>query len=225
MNEDRDAKVILVDTNRFFVKRLSDELHKHGFEVIHCSEPAYALTAVEWNMPVAILCATNLANSDLYTIPLIVQADERTKHIAVIAIGEGGEASLLDAFRASYDDFIERRVGAQEVARHLVEFLLGRRNSLPLPQGTELPAAIQTIAHSGESGALRLKTQRLEGVLFFRSGELIHAESGTLVGDAAISFMIEHTFGIEDRKYKFLRGCAIPTMRTVQDTVEELIQQ
>ena len=99
MSEDQGyGKLILVDTNLFFVKRLTEELQKQGLEVIHCTEPAYALTAVEWNMPVAILCATNLTNSDVYTIPGILHADERTRHIAVVAIGDGGEQPLLDAF-------------------------------------------------------------------------------------------------------------------------------
>src|SRR5262245_23981130 len=145
MNEDRDAKLILVDTNLFFVKRLTEELHKEGFEVIHCSEPAYALTAVEWNMPVAILCATNLANSDVYAIPRIIEADEGTKHIAIVAISDGGQQPLLDAFRAGYDDVIERRMGARDVSTHLVEFLLGRRKSFQFSQHTELSSLILDI--------------------------------------------------------------------------------
>ena len=122
------GKLILVDTNLFFVKRLTEELQKQGLEIVHCTEPAYALTAVEWNMPVAILCATNLANSDVYAIPGILRTDEATRHIAVIAIGDGGQEPFHDALRAGYHDFIERRIGAREVAGRVVSFLLSRRN-------------------------------------------------------------------------------------------------
>ena len=171
-------------------------------------------------MPVAILCATNLANSDVYAIPHILQADEKTRHISVIGVGDS-QQSLLDAFRAGYDDFVERRIGAQEVARHLVEFLLGRRHSLQLTQAEDLSRVIQNIMLSEQTGALRVKAASSEGIIFFKTGEIIHAESASFIGDFAIRHMIEICCAGQ-HTCKFLRGCAIPAVRTVQDTVEEL---
>ena len=225
MSEDRDAKVILVDTNLFFVRRLTDELHKDGFGVLHCSEPAYALTAVEWTMPVAILCATNLPNSDVYTIPRIVQSDERTRHIAVVAIGDSGQQPLLAAFRAGYDDFVERRIGARQTADHLVAFLLSR-NSFQFSQADarqDLLSVIRSLSHRCETGALRVRAAGWEGIIFFKSGMLIHGECEEFTGDAAVLHMIETCNAVENPIYKFMRGCAIPAYETVEGTAEELI--
>ncbi|MGH9670873.1 MAG: hypothetical protein ACRD3A_12280, partial [Terriglobales bacterium] len=54
------SKILLIDSNVFFAKRLGDALKHEGFEVVHSTQSAYALTMVEWDTPAAILCATNL---------------------------------------------------------------------------------------------------------------------------------------------------------------------
>jgi CheY-like chemotaxis protein len=228
MSEDSDARIILVDTNLFFVKRLTDELRRQSFGVVHCAEPAYALTAVEWNMPVAILCATNLPTSDVYAIPRILQSDERTRHISVVAVGDSGQKALLEAFRAGYDDYVERRLGAHEVASHLVAFLLGRQNRFQVSHSegvAGLCGVIRNLSHLRETGALRVQAAGSDGIIFFKAGELIHGESAGFIGDAAVLNLIENCSDAGAGVYKFVRGCALPCERTVQSAVEELIEQ
>ena len=85
------SKILLIDSNVFFAKRLSDALKQEGLEVVHSTQSAYALTMLEWNMPTAILCATNLRELGAHDIPRILNIDLKTAHIPVIAIGEGGD--------------------------------------------------------------------------------------------------------------------------------------
>jgi ActR/RegA family two-component response regulator len=54
----RPAKILLIDSNVYFSKRLGDALRKEGFEVISANQAAFALTTLEYDAPVAILCAT-----------------------------------------------------------------------------------------------------------------------------------------------------------------------
>src|SRR5208283_1973983 len=105
------GKVFVVDTNLFFVKRLSDALRQEGFEVVHCTEPSYALTMIEWNTPVAILCGLNLCHANGFEMTTILQADPKTSRIPVIAIGDRRQQSQLEALRAGYADFVDRRLG------------------------------------------------------------------------------------------------------------------
>lgn len=237
MNEPEDfGTILLVDTNLFFVKRLTEELRQQGFEVIHCSEPACALTMVEWSMPVAVLCATNLADSGSYPIPSIVHADAQTRHIAVVAIGDGGEKTLLETFRSGYDDFVDRRLGAKEIARHLFSFLLSRRNGFRPTQmlghsetglsgrlaAVDLPAVIQMLTQSRQTGALHINTAECDGVIFLEGAEIAHAESGQLTGNAAIAHLIQSCYSAGDGVYKFVPG-SLTGERTVQGSVEAII--
>jgi len=93
-------RILLIDSNVYFSKRLSDALQQQGFEVIPSPQAAYALTMLEWSAPVAVLCATNLREMGALEIAPILRADPKSANIPLIAIGSGGDQALLEAYRA-----------------------------------------------------------------------------------------------------------------------------
>ncbi|MGH9491980.1 MAG: response regulator, partial [Terriglobales bacterium] len=121
------SKILLIDSNVFFAKRLGDALKHEGFEVVHSTQSAYALTMVEWDTPAAILCATNLREMGAYELPRILHADAKTAQIPVIAMGEGEEQALMEAYRAGCDDYVDRRLGPEHIASHVRGFLRSRQ--------------------------------------------------------------------------------------------------
>jgi DNA-binding response OmpR family regulator len=229
-------KIFVVDTNLFFVKRLTEALKQKGFEAVHCSDPAYALTMIEWNMPVAILCSTASRGPNTFEIPAILQGDAKTSHIPVIAIGDRGQQSQLEALRAGYEDFVDRRLGAEEIAAHLVSLLSSHKDGFQstqmLPRAetaldgrlslVDLPGVIQMIEQSRQTGALHVNVGTTDGIIFFNTGEVIHAESGLLAGDDAIVCLIKTCQRNKDGVYKFIPGSA-PTLRTVHCNLSGLI--
>ena len=72
------GKLLVIDSNVLFAKRLSNALREEGFEVNHSMDAAYALTMLEWDMPDAILCATNLREMGAFEIVPILHADQKT---------------------------------------------------------------------------------------------------------------------------------------------------
>jgi DNA-binding response OmpR family regulator len=230
------GKVFIVDTNLLFVKRLSEALRERGFEAVHCAEPAYALTMIEWNMPVAILCATSPRESTGFDIPAILRADTKTSHIPVIAIGDRGRQSQLEVMRAGYEDFLDRRLGAEEITSHLVSVLSCHRDGFQptqmlAPSETamdgrlslvDLPGVIQVLSQSRQTGGLHINAGATDGIIFFDAGEIIHAESGQLAGDDAIVQLVKSCYLTKDGVYKFIPGDA-GTLRTVQGTLNALI--
>jgi CheY-like chemotaxis protein len=228
------GNVLLVDTNLFFVKLLTEQLRLQGFDVIHCPEPAYALTAVEWNMPVAILCATNYPDGGCFDMPAILYGDVKTRHIPIIAIGDG-EQTLLEAFRAGFHDFLDRRQGAKELAGHVFSFLLSRGNGFQPTQmlshsestlsgrlsAVDLAGVIQMLVQSRQTGALHINAGS-DGIIFLEAGEILHAECGAFTGDAAIIDLIQQCYGGKDGVYKFVPASST-TERTVHGEVTGLI--
>ncbi len=230
------GKVFVVDTNLFFVKRLTEALQQKGFEAVHCSEAAYALTMIEWNMPVAILCSMNQRSTSSFEIPTILRADAKTSHIPVIAIGDRGQHSQLEVLRAGYEDFVDRRLGAEEIVAHLDSLLASHQNGFQPTQMltrsetaldgrlsmVDLPGVIQMIEQSRQTGALHVNASSTDGIIFFDSGEVIHAESGLFAGDDAIVYLIKKCHNNKDGVYKFMPGSA-PTLRTVHCNLSGLI--
>jgi CheY-like chemotaxis protein len=229
-------KVLLIDSNIFFAKRLSDALKQEGMEVVHSTQSAYALTMLEWNTPAAILCSTNLREMNAFELPRIVHGDHKNAHIPIIAMGDGGDQALMAAFRAGCDDYVDRRLGPEHVASHLRTFLKSHNEGFQPTQmlgisetalsgnlsHLDLLGVVQMLAHSRQSGALHVNSSDLDGIMFFDAGDISHAESGDLIGDDAVLDIVKRTNQVEMGVYKFVPGASAGT-RTVLRSATELM--
>src|ERR1700736_3651603 len=115
----RPAKILLIDSNVYFSKRLGDALRKEGFEVICANQAAFALTTLEYDAPVAILCATNMREMGAREIATAVHADPQNAALPIIAIGDGSQRALLESFQAGCDDYIDRHRPPATIAAHV----------------------------------------------------------------------------------------------------------
>ena len=115
----RAAKILLIDSNVYFAKKLSDALKREGFEVISSTQAAFALTTLEYDAPAAIVCATNLREMGALEIARIIHADPRNSALPVIALGDGSQRALMEAFQAGCDDYIDRRRPPAAIASHV----------------------------------------------------------------------------------------------------------
>ncbi|HEU5411542.1 MAG TPA: DUF4388 domain-containing protein, partial [Candidatus Acidoferrales bacterium] len=195
-------------------------LKSEGFEVLTSSQGAYALTMLEWSKPAAVLCATNLREMAAYEIAPILRADAKTASIPIIAVGNGGDQALMEAFRHGCDDYIDRRSGIEEIAAHIRAFLVSRLegfqptqmvpNSMAALTGDlsrmDLPGVIQMLNQARQTGALSINTGEIDGVIYFDAGEMSHAECGALFGDEAVIHILKSCEGAGEGVYKFVYG-------------------
>lgn len=231
-----NQRVLVIDSNVFFARRLMEALKKHGLDVMHSTQPAYALTMLEWDAPTAILCATNLREMSVFDLPRILHSDAATTNIPILAMGDGGEQALMEAFRAGCDDYIDRRRGPENIAAQVKTFLLSRLEGFRPTQMLEseqtvlegslshldLPGVVQMLAHSRQSGVLYINAELLDGTIFFNRGEVLHAEVGEIIGNDAVIRIIKNCNGLDRGVYKFVPGTLAAT-RTVFRTVTELM--
>jgi len=213
-------KIVLIDSNVYFSKRLAAALKSEGFEVLLASQGSYALTMLEWNRPVAVLCATNLREMSAYEVAPILRSDSKTAAIPLIAIGAGGDQALMEAFRAGCDDYVDRRRSPQEIASHVKAFLLSHQqgfqptqmvpNSMAALTGDlsrmDLPGVIQMLNQARQTGALNVNAGETDGVIYFDAGEISHAECGLLFGDEAVIHILKSCEGVAEGVYKFIYG-------------------
>lgn len=229
-------KVLLIDSNVYFSKKLSDALKHEGFDVLASPQAAYALTMLEWNTPAAILCATNLREMSAYEIAPILRGDSKTASIPLIAVGNGGEQALMEAFRCGCDDYVDRRRGPEDIATHVRNFLLSRQegfqptqmvpNSVASLTGDlsrmDLPGVIQMLNQARQTGALNINSGDTDGVIYFDGGELSHAECGTFFGDEAVVHILKSCEGAGKGMYKFVYGVTA-AQRTVLRSATDLM--
>jgi CheY-like chemotaxis protein len=230
-------RILLIDSNVYFSKRVGDALRQLGFEVVQCTQVSYALTMLEWNAPSAVLCATNLREMGALEMAPILRADPKTTNIALIAIGGGGsDQALLEAYRAGCDDFVDRRKPPSDIAAHVRNFLISRQEGFQPTQmllsadtdlsgslsHLDLAGVIQMLGPARQTGALHINATDADGIIFFEAGEIVHAECDALFGDEAVKEIIQTCQGAEKGVYKFVYG-ATAAQRTVLRSATDLL--
>jgi DNA-binding response OmpR family regulator len=229
-------KILLIDSNVYFSKKLSDALKTEGFDVITSPQAAFALTMLEWNRPAAVLCATNLREMSAYEIAPILRADSKTAAIPIIAVGNGGDQALMEAFRSGCDDYVDRRRSPEDIAMHVRAFLVSRQEGFQPTQMVpssmasltgdlsrmDLPGVIQMLNQARQTGALNINAGDTDGVIYFDGGELSHAECGVLFGDEAVIYILKSCEGAGEGVYKFVYGTTA-TQHTVLRSATDLM--
>jgi CheY-like chemotaxis protein len=229
-------RVLLIDSNVYFVKRMTEALKKEGFEVLHHPVASYALTMVEWNPPDIILCATELREMGAFEIVPMLRNDPKTANTPLMALGNSVEKGPLEAYRAGCDDYIDRRRNPADIAAHIRAFLRSSRHGF---QPTEmlstadtslsgnlahldLPGIIQMLDQGRQTGALHVNAGETDAVMFFESGEIHHAECGKLIGEEAVIQIIKECQQTAMGSYKLVTG-TIANERTVHRRATDLL--
>src|ERR1700747_2528337 len=122
----KSAKILLIDTNVYFSKRLSDALKREGFEVTCSTQPAFALTTLEYDAPSAIVCATNMREMGALEIARIIHADPKNVNLPIVALGDGSQRALMEAFQAGCDDYIDRNRQPAVIAAHVKQIIISK---------------------------------------------------------------------------------------------------
>ncbi|GAC1664032.1 MAG: hypothetical protein NVS9B4_19260 [Candidatus Acidiferrum sp.] len=214
------SKILLIDSNVYFTKRLGDALKREGFEVVCSTQAAFALTTLEYDMPGAILCATNMREMGALEIAKIIHADPKNSSLPIIAIGDGSQRALMEAFQAGCDDYIDRRRPPAVIASHVKQIIISKTNGFQPTQmlaqsdtslsGSlshhDLPSVMQMLGQARQTGALHIDAGQTDAVLFFDGGEVTHAECGSLFGDEAVIHILKSCERGGSGVYKFVYG-------------------
>jgi len=232
----RSVKILLIDSNVYFAKRLGDALKREGFEVQTSTQAAFALTTLEYDAPTAIVCATKMREMGALEIARIIHADAKNTSLPIIALGDGSQRALMEAFQAGCDDYIERNQQPGVIASHVKQILVSRAEGFQPTQMLaqddtslsgklthhDLTGVMQMLGHARQTGALHINAGETDGVLFYDAGELAHAECGNLFGDEAVIHILKSCVNGGEGVYKFVYGTTSP-QRTVLRSATDLM--
>jgi CheY-like chemotaxis protein len=233
----RVPKVLLIDSNVYFAKRLSDALKREGFEVVSSTQAAYALTTLEYDAPTAILCSTNMREMGALEIARIIHADPKNASLQIIALGDGSQRALMEAFQAGCDDYIDRQSQPAVIASHVKSIIVSKAEGFQPTQMLaqsdtslsgnlthhDLPGVIQMLGHAHQTGALHINAAETDAVLFFDAGEITHAECGSLFGDEAVIHILKSCINGNHGVYKFAYGNTSPQRTVLRSTTDLML--
>ncbi|MGB7845471.1 MAG: response regulator [Candidatus Acidiferrum sp.] len=232
----KPARILLIDSNVLFAKRLADALKREGFEVTVTTQATFALTALEYDTPAAIVCATNMREMGALEMAKIVHADPKNVGLPIIATGDGSQGALMEAFQAGCDDYIDRHLSPATISNHVKNIIISKVDGFQPTQMLgqadtslsgnlthhDLTGVMQMLGQARQTGALTINAGETDAVLFFDAGEIVHAECGSLFGDEAVLDILKSCVRCGSGVYKFVYGAAT-AQRTVLRSATDLM--
>ena len=232
----KPAKILVIDSNVLFSKRLADALRREGFDVSTATQAAYALTTLEYNPPSVIVCATNMREMGALEMAKVIHADPKNASLLIIAMGDGSQRALMESFQAGCDDYIDRHLSPAVISNHIknivVSKLEGFQPTQMLGQADtslsgnlthhDLTGVMQMLSQARQTGALTINAGETDAVLFYDAGEITHAECGALFGDEAVLHILKSCVQCGSGVYKFIYGAA-SGQRTVLRSATDLM--
>ncbi|HEY1924494.1 MAG TPA: response regulator [Candidatus Acidoferrum sp.] len=233
----RVPKILLIDSNVYFSKRLSDALKKEGFQVLASTQPEFALTTLEYDTPTAVVCATNMRGMGALEIASIIHADAKNAALPIIALGDGSQRALMEAFQAGCDDYIDRQRQPAVIAAHIRNIIISKAEGFQPTQmlaqadtslsGSlthhDLPGVLQMLGHAHQTGALHINAGATDAVLFFDAGNITHAECGSLFGDEAVIHIVKSCIQGGEGVYKFVYGASTPRHTVLRSATDLML--
>jgi CheY-like chemotaxis protein len=233
----RVPKILLIDSNVYFSKRLSDALKKEGFQVLASTQPEFALTTLEYDTPTAIVCATNMRGMGALEIASIVKTDPKNSNLPIIALGDGSQRALMEAFQAGCDDYIDRQRQPAVIAAHIRNIIISKSEGFQPTQmlaqadtslsGSlthhDLPGVLQMLGQARQTGALHINAGATDAVLFFDAGNIAHAECGSLFGDEAVIHIVKSCIHGGEGVYKFVYGATTPRTTVLRSATDLML--
>jgi len=233
----RTAKILLIDTNVYFSKRLGDALKREGFEVNCSTQPSFALTTLEYDSPTAIVCSTNMRELGALDIARLVRADAKNSALPIIALGDGSQRALMEAFQAGCDDYVDRTRPPAVLATHIRNIIISKAEGFQPTQmltqsdtslsGSlshhDLPGVIQMLGHAHQTGALHINSGETDALLFFDAGTITHAECASLFGDEAVIHILKSCMKNNSGVYKFVYGSASPQCTVLRSATDLML--
>jgi DNA-binding response OmpR family regulator len=230
------AKILLIDSNVLFAKRLGESLKREGFEVTSSTQASFALTTLEYDTPSAIVCATKMREMGALEIARIIRADSKNNSLPIIAMGDGSQRALMEAFQAGCDDYIDRHLAPATIANHVKNIIISKLEGFQPTQMLgqadtslsgnlthhDITGVMQMLGQAHQTGALTINAGETDAVIFFDAGELTHAECGSLFGDEAVLHILKNCVQCGSGVYKFVYGAA-SAQRTVLRSATDLM--
>ncbi|HKE07050.1 MAG TPA: response regulator [Candidatus Acidoferrum sp.] len=232
----KPARILVIDSNVLFAKRLGDALRREGFQVTTETQATYALTTLEYNAPSVIVCATNMREMGALEIAKIIHADPKNASLPIIAMGDGSQRALMESFQAGCDDYIDRRLAPAVIANHIKNIIVSKMEGFQPTQMLgqadtslsgnlthhDLTGVMQMLGQAHQTGALTINASETDGVLFYDAGEITHAECGALFGDEAVIHILKSCVQCGSGVYKFIYGTT-SAQRTVLRSATDLM--
>jgi DNA-binding response OmpR family regulator len=207
--------LLLVDADLRSLRVLEVSLRKAGYSVATSGDARGALELMELSKPDLILSDTRLPQMDGFAFIEEIRKSAELSDVPLIFLSSDTSVeSKVKGLELGVEDYLTKPIYIKEIlARVNVVLQRKRREGIELRQTSKqkftgalsdigVVDLLQTIDNSKKSGVLHLTSAAIRGAIYFRNGNPVDAELGSLHGARAIYRALvwtEGTFEIDFR--------------------------
>jgi DNA-binding response OmpR family regulator len=207
--------LLLVDADLRSLRVLEVSLRKAGYSVATSGDARGALELMELSKPDLILSDTRLPQMDGFAFIEAIRKSPELSDVPMIFLSSDTSVeSKVKGLELGVEDYLTKPIYIKEIlARVNVVLQRKRREGIELRQTSKqkftgalsdigVVDLLQTIDNSKKSGVLHLTSKAIRGAIYFRNGNPVDAELGSLHGARAIYRALvwtEGTFEIDFR--------------------------
>jgi CheY-like chemotaxis protein/predicted regulator of Ras-like GTPase activity (Roadblock/LC7/MglB family) len=205
-----EYSILIVDANPDMIQQLSGILRANGFQVAATSSGDDALGIYKKDSPDLVLVNQELVDMDgLQLLSNLKSFDPKAMVVATAATAD--KDTIARAFRLGAVEFLEKPLESQFLVSKLRDLLAREDRALEGDlKMMSLASIIQINCEERNQAQLILNFQGEEGQIYFKDGELIHAESQNQTGEEAVYELLSW----EDGSFRLRMG-AKPSNRTI----------
>ncbi len=194
--------ILFADGDSNTTQYLSGTFKVNGFDVADTTSGMEALELYKSRSP--DLVVTDLALSELDGMTLLEELKKYDPTARVIITTADADKDIITrAFRMGVLDVLEKPIDPEFLISKIRDLLAREDRALEGNlQMMSLASIIQINCEERNQAQLSLNHLGKDGIIFFKDGEMVHAETGDLVGDEAIYSLL----GWDDGTFKLKMG-------------------
>ncbi len=183
-------KILLVDDEEDILWGLSEELSRHGWEILTASSGTEAIQILQSVKDLDFLI-TDVRMPDISGIDLLLKARELQPQIrAIVMTAHGNEELRNEAFQRGAISYLEKPFDFDQLLTVIQE--MEDEGAAGTLQEWNLMDVLQLVAMEGRSARFSVNTPDGPGVLWVKDGELWFAQLGNYEGEEAFFHILRH---------------------------------
>ena len=203
--------ILIADGDSEYIQFLSGTLRANGFDANGTSSGRDALHKYKSGRPDLVVADLDLTEMDgLQLLEELRRFDPKAK--VILTTSSATKELITQAFRMGSLDILEKPLDYQFLTSKIQELVSREDRGL---EGNlrmmSLASIVQINCEERNQAQLVLNSHGQSGTIFFRDGEMIHAEAGEKTGEEAVYELL----GWEDGSFQLKKG-AEPNLRTIE---------
>ena len=178
--------VLFADGNSNTTQHFSGTLKANGFDAADTTSGVEALELYKSRLPDLVVIDLGLSDMDGVTLLEELKKYDPTARV-IITTDDADKNMITRAFRLGALDVLEKPIDPEFLISKIRNLLAREDRALEGNlQMMSLSSIIQINCEERNQAQLSLNHLGKDGAIFFKAGEIVHAETGDLVGDEAI---------------------------------------